>query len=248
MALLAGFALAACGSPAAASSAAAPTPTCPSAPQFQQVVGTITAVNSTQMTVQTTKGETLVNLTSRTRYTHQETTTQSDVQDGTRVQVVVKPNGDGTYTAQLVALRQAVPNGGNGGNGGSGGGNRGGNGNGGGNRGGTPVPARCRTGRGGTGGGFGGTGTTIEGGIPTGDLVLNGTVATINGQSMTVTEANGTDYNVKLDSTTVYSRIATAQASDLKTGQAVLAIGQKASNGSINALAVTILLALPTSQ
>lgn len=243
--LLAGLALAGCGSPAAAANAATPTPTCPAVPQFQQAAGTITAVNSSQMTVQTARGETLVNLTSRTRYTSQQKTSQSDIQDGIRVQVVVKDNGDGTYTAVQVAIRQAAS--------GNGGGFPGGNGGNGGNG---PVrtpgtggrfPANCRAGRGGNGGGFG-NGGTPEGGLPTGAKVLTGTVASINGPNMTITAADGTDYNVKLDSTTVYSKIAAAKVSDLKIGQIVLAVGQKGANGSITAQSVTTLLALPTTQ
>lgn len=244
------LALAGCGSAAASANAVTPTPTCPAAPQIQEATGTITAVNSSQMTVQTTRGEALVSLGARTRYTMQEKTSQSDIQDGVRVQVVVKSNSDGSYSAVQVAIRQAPTGtgtgsgggfpGGNGGNGG-----RGGSGNG--NRGGTPVPARCRTTRGGAGGGFG-NGGTVEGGLPSGAKVLSGTVATISGPNLTITGADGTDYNVKLDSTTVYSKIGAAKASDLKVGQSVLAIGTKGTNGSINAQAVTVLLALPTGQ
>ncbi len=249
--LLCVLALAGCGSAAASANAATPTPTCPSVPQIQEATGTITAVNSSQMTVQTTKGEALVNLGSRTRYTMQEKTSQSDIKDGVRVQVVVKSNSDGSYSAVQVAIRQTPTGagagnggfpGGNGGNGGNGG--RGGSGNG--NRGGTPVPARCRAGRGGAGG-FG-NGSTVEGGLPSGAKVLSGTVSTISGPNLTITGADGSDYNVKLDSTTVYSKIGAAHASDLKIGQVVLAIGTKGANGSINAQAVTILLALPTGQ
>lgn len=248
---LVGLALAGCGSTAASANTATPTPTCPAAPQIQEATGTITAVNSSQMMVQTTKGEALVNLSARTRYTMQEKTSQSDIKDGVRVQVIVKLNTDGSYSAVQVAIRQAptgtgAGNGGGfpGGNGGNG--SRGGSGNG--NRGGTPVPARCRPGRGGAGGGFG-NGGTVEGGLPSGAKVLSGTVATISGPNLTITgAADGTDYNVKLDSTTVYSKIGAAKASDLKVGQSVLAIGTKGANGSINAQAVTVLLALPTGQ
>jgi Cu/Ag efflux protein CusF len=241
------LALAGCGSGAASANAATPTPTCPAAPQFQQATGTITAVDGSQMTVQTTRGEALVNLSSRTRYTMQEKTSQSDVQDGVRVQVIVKSNSDGAYSAVQVAIRQAPTGNGGGNGGGFPGGNGGNGGNGNGNRGGTPVPARCRTGRGGNGGAFG-SGGAAEGGLPSGAKVLSGTVSTISGPNMTITANDGADYNVKLDSTTVYSKIGAAKVSDLKVGQMVLAIGAKGANGSINAQAVTILLALPTSQ
>lgn len=254
LALLAGATLVGCGAAASAASKATPTATCPATPQFQQATGTITAVSSSQMTVQTTKGAVQVTLSSRTRYTSQQKTAQSDVKDGMRVQVVVKDNGDGTYTAVQVALRQ-VPTTGTGGNGGNGG--RGGNGGNGtptpstgrdGRNGGTPVASNCRptTGRGGGNGSFGGTGTT-EGGLPSGAKVLSGTVATINGASMTITGTDGTDYNVKLDSATIYSKIGAGKVTDLKTGLPVTALGSKAKDGSIAAQSVTILLALPST-
>jgi len=237
VALLAGLAIAGCSANAASSSSATPTATCPTTQaqqQFKQAAGTVTTVSSTQITVQTTKGVVVANLSSRTRVTRQQTVTQSAVQDGVRVQVIVKNNGDGTYSAQVVAIRQAAPTGsGNGsGNGGGRGGRNGANPN-------------CRTGRGGNGGAIG---SPIEGGLPTGDLSLAGTVSSTNGQTMTITTANGTDYTVKLDSTTVYSEIAAAKTSDLQTNQAVLVVGQAQKDGSINALSITILLALPTSQ
>ncbi len=246
--LLVGLAFAGCGGTASAGSASVtPTPTCPATPQFQVVTGTITAVNSTQMTVETTKGETLVTFSARTRYSSQEKTSAKNIQDGTRVQVVVQANSDGTYSAVQVAIRPATTGAGTG------------SGNGGFPRGtGTPgprgtatpgagIPARCRTtgtGRGGFGGGTG----TVEGGLPSGAKVLSGTVATISGPYMTITGTDGTNYNVTLESTTIYSEIAAAKVTDLKIGDAVTATGTKASNGAIQAQAVTILLALPTGQ
>jgi Domain of unknown function (DUF5666) len=249
--LLVGLALAGCGGAASATAGATPTPTCPPTPQFQQATGMITAVNSTQMTVQTSTGEALVMFSTRTRYSSQQKVSQSNIQDGVRVQVVVTPNSDGTYSAVQVAIRQAATGTGNGGggfgngtpgpgNGTPGPGNRGGFGNG------TPVPANCRTNRGGAGSGLGSS--NPEGGLPSGAKVLSGTVATVSGPNITITATDGTDYNVKLASTTVYSKIATAKVTDLKIGQPVTVTGAKASNGSITALAVTILLALPTGQ
>jgi hypothetical protein len=250
VALLAGAALAGCGSTANAASKATPTPTCPAAPQFQQAVGTITAVNTSQMTVQTTKGEVLVTLGSRTRYSSQQKVSQSSIQDGMRVQVIVKANSDGTYSAVQVAIRQNPTTTGTGtGRGGTGNGGRGGGRPTGTPTAGTPTAARCQTGRGAGRGGAGNGGTgTVEGGLPSGAKVLSGTVSTINGATMTITGTDGTDYNVELDSTTIYSEIAAAKVSDLQVGQAVTVTGVKASNGSITAQAVTILLSLPSGQ
>ncbi len=245
--LLAGFAIAGCSANAASTGSATPTATCPStqAAQFKQATGTVTTVSSTQITVQTTNGAVVANLSSRTRVTRQQTVAPSVVQDGVRVQVIVKNNGDGTYTAQIVAIRQAAPTG-SGNGGGTGSGNGGG-------RGGSGANPACRTGRGGAGSGPGAGnggifGSPTEGGIPTGDLSLAGTVSSTNGQTMTITTTNGADYTVKLDSTTVYSQIAAAKTSDLQANQAVLVIGQAQKDGSINALSITILLSLPASQ
>lgn len=240
VALLAGLALAACGpkSTSNSTSSASPTATCPATPArtFDQATGTVLTASSDQMTVQTTKGQVTIHFTSQTRFSRQQTVTQSEIQDGNQVQVAVKSNSDGTYTAQLVIVGAAVGRGGNGGNGGNGGTGTGNGGN-----------QACRAGRGGTGSGTG-TGTGNGGTILNGAKVLRGTVSSVTGNSLTITAANGTDYTVTLDSSTIYSKIGQAQASDVQAGQPVLVVGRKASDGSINANSVTILLALPATQ
>ncbi len=252
VALLIGLAFAGCAaSSTSASDAISPTPTCPSTTlaQFKQVVGTVTALSSSQMTVQTTSGPVMVSLSSRTRVTEQQVAAQSDVQDGELIQVEVKDNTNGTYSAVVVLLtgRAAGSTGGGagGGTGGGFGGGRGGRGTV------TPEPAGCPTpvrGNGaGAGGGNGGIGGT-QGGLPTGAKLLTGTVVSVLGQTLTIKATNGTVFTVTLDSTTVYSKIAAGKTSDLKINQAVRVIGQAQKNGSVDAQSITILLALPTSQ
>jgi hypothetical protein len=249
VALLLGLALAGCAANStSASGSVSPTPTCPSTTlaQFKQVVGTVTALNSSQMTVQTTSGPVTVNLSSRARVTEQQMAAQSDVQDGELIQVEVKDNTDGTYTAVVVLLTGRVAGstggGAGGGTGGGFGGGRGGRGTV------TPEPAGCPTPSRGTGGGFGGGNGGTQGGLPTGSKLLTGTVVSILGQTLTIKATNGTVFTVTLDSTTVYSKIAAGKTSDLKINQAVRVIGQAQKNGSIDAQSITILLALPTSQ
>ncbi|HEY7127590.1 MAG TPA: DUF5666 domain-containing protein [Ktedonobacterales bacterium] len=257
---LASLVLAGCGSASAASAKASPTATCPATPtqQFSQAVGTVTAVSSTQLTVQTLQGTAVtLQLASQTRYTRQQTLAFSDVQDGKTIQIIAKQNADGSYTAQTVVLqdRAAGTGGSNGGNGGSGGtgGNGGNGGNGGGNGG------RGNGGNGGGGvnracflrgtvtpgaGGFGGG----QGTLPNGQHLVTGTVSTVSGQSITVTTRAGQDLTVNVDSSTTYSTTAQAQASDLQKGQAVQAQGRKNADSTITAVAVNILLKLPTGN
>ena len=238
MALLAGLALAACGpgGTASSTSSATATATCPPTPArtFKQATGTVITASSTQMTVQTSKGPVTVTFTSKTRYSRQQTVTESALQDGAQVQVAVKSNSDGTYTAQLVIIGGAGFGGGTGTGGGGTGGGTGGRGSG---------SSACRTGRGGIGSGSG-----TGGGILSGAKVLRGKVSSVTANMLTITDTKGTDYSMTLDNTTIYSEIGQAQASDVQIGQAVLAVGQAASDGSITANSVTILLALPTTS
>jgi hypothetical protein len=238
IALLAGTAFAGCSASTTASRAT-PTPTCPSAPaqQFKQALGTVTAVSSDQMSVKTTTSQVMVNFTTKTTFTRQATVSQSDLKDGQQVQVIVKDNGDGTYTAQRVAISTGVAQTG-----------RFGSGNGG-NRGfqncrptGTGTPTRRR----GNGGGFpSGTPGT---GPASGQRGVSGKIVTINGQTMTVAATNGGNYTITLDSSTTYEETVSAEASDIKVGQPVSVVGQAGANGSITATAIILLIALPTRQ
>ncbi len=231
---LVGLVLAGCGSANASGAQASATATCPPnlAQQFAQATGTVTAVSSTQITLQNLQGTMVtLQLTSQTRYARQQAITLSDVQDGKTIQIIARQNADGSYTAQTVLIQERQPGNGNGGNGGNGG-NRG--------------NAACRPrgtvtpGAGGFGGG--------QGNLPNGERLVAGTVSTVSGQSITVTTRAGQDLTINVDSTTTYSTIAQAQASDLQQGQAVQAQGRKNADGSITAVAITILLKLPTGN
>jgi hypothetical protein len=251
---LASLVLAGCGSASAANAKASPTATCPpsQAQQFSLATGTVTAVSSTQLTVQTLQGAAVtLQLASQTRYLRQEAASLSDVQDGKTIQIIARQNTDGSYTAQTVALQdRTVGAGGGPGNGGSGGGqgNNGGRGNGGnGGNGGNSGSGGNRAcfPRGTVTPGAGGFGSG-QGNLPKDERLVTGTVSTVSNLSITVTTRAGQDLTISVDSATIYSTTAQAQASDLKKGQAVQAQGRKNADGTITAAAVTILLKLPT--
>ena len=246
--VLALLALAGCGSANAAQATTSPTATCPPAPR--QALGTIATVNGNSLTVKTARGQSVtVNLASTTTLIQETTGSQSDLQDGERVQVFVTSNADGSYTAQRITIAPAgtlatgVPGGG-----------RGGTGRGGGSGSGSSNPCVSRTpragsgtpgtGRGRPGGGTGAPGT---GNGPANGRSVSGTVATVNGQVLSVTASDGADYTIQLDSATKYTRISVARASDLQVGQAVSVTGRAASDGSITAQSIIILEALPTT-
>lgn len=245
---LIGLVLAGCGSANASGAQATATATCPPtlAQQFAQATGTVTAVSGTQVTIQNLQGTMItLQLTSQTRYIRQQAASLSDVQDGKTIQIIAKQNADGSYTAQTVVIQNRAAGNGGGGNGGGGNGG-GGNGGGGTGNGGNRGNAACRPrgtvtpGAGGFGGG--------QGNLPNGERLVAGTVSTVSGQSITVTTRAGQDLTINVDSTTTYSTIAQAQASDLQKGQAVQAQGRKNADGSISAVAITILLKLPTGN
>lgn len=245
--VLALLALAGCSSVGAAQATPSPTATCPPAPK--QALGTVATVNGNSLTVKTARGQSVtVNLTSKTTLIQEATGSQSDLQDGERVQVFVTSNPDGSYTAQRITIAPAgtlatgVPGGGRGG------------GRGGGSGSGSSNPCVSRTpsagsGTPGTGRGRpgGGTGTPGTGNGQANGRSVSGTVATVNGQVLSVTASDGTDYTVQLDSATKYTRISVAKASDLQVGQAVSVTGRAASDGSITAQSIIILEALPTT-
>src|SRR5690348_4766624 len=93
--------LAGCSSASAARATPSPTATCQPAPKT--AVGTVATVNGNSLTVKTTQGQQVtVNLTSTTTLTMEAIGSQSDLQDGERVQVFVTSNTDGSYTAQRI--------------------------------------------------------------------------------------------------------------------------------------------------
>ena len=251
--VLAALALAGCSSANAASASPSPTATCP--PASVSALGAIATVNGNSLTVKTTRGQQVtVNLASTTTLTMEATGSQSDLQDGERVQVFVTSNADGSYTAQRITITPAgtqatgFPGGRNGGNRGSGSGQSGTN----------PcvsrtpgaatgTPGAGRRGSGGRGSGGGGAGSGGSGNGQANGRSVSGTIATVNGQSLSVTASDGSDYTVQLDSSTKYTKISVAKASDLQVGQAVTVTGRAASGGSITAQSIIILEALPTT-
>src|SRR5579871_4782948 len=100
------LALAGCSSASAARATPSPTAPCPPAPRT--AVGTVATITGDSFIVKTTRGQQVtVNLASTTTLTKESTGSQSDLQDGERVQVFVTSNADGTYTAQRITIAPA---------------------------------------------------------------------------------------------------------------------------------------------
>lgn len=77
-------------------------------------------------------------------------------------------------------------------------------------------------------GGFGGRGTA-------------GQVVSLDGSTLTIRDSQGTEVRVTLQGSTAVSRTVPGSAGDLTQGAAVTVAGQRGSDGSVAATAITIL-------
>jgi hypothetical protein len=216
--------LAACGtsSTTGATSGAAATPTCPSAPTLTVVNGTISAVSGGSLTVTGTNGATsTVHLAANVTIRKLTTLPISSLTAGTRVQVVTDTD---VTTAQRIVLTTAGQ--------GTGGGFGGGAGGGGVTR--TPgANSSCfsRRGQGTPGSGIPGQ-NTFRG--------IRGTVDTATSTKLTMEDAQGQVYNLAITPTTLIQTTTTGQPSDLTVGSQVQATGTKAADGSVTARTITV--------
>ncbi len=104
----------------------------------------------------------------------------------------------------------------------------------------TPAPgasagtgAQGQGGQGGLTGGFGGRGTV-------------GQVSAINGSVLTIhNPQTGQDVKVQLSGETTITKTVAGSASDLQPGVNVTVVGQAGADGTVNAVAVSIVQALP---
>ncbi len=92
---------------------------------------------------------------------------------------------------------------------------------------GTTGAGNAGAGAAGAGGGFGGRGTF-------------GSVVSLSGSTLTIKDAQGNDVKVQLQGSTTISKTVSAQSSDLSQGVNVTVAGQRNSDGSVNATAITI--------
>ena len=203
----------------ATSSTTATTTPCPSN-QLQSATGTIQSISGNTLLIANIRGNTTkATYSSSTRFTRQSSTTVSSLKEGVPVTVTITQNADNTYTATRIMLTNSSFQV---------------------RRQGTNSNASCfNRSRPNRSGSTPPSGTTNTRGVA-------GTVGQMNGNTLTVTDTQGSDYTMTIASTTQIEQTSTASAADLKTGQAITVSGSSEGQGGINARTVTILQKLPT--
>jgi hypothetical protein len=203
----------------ASSSTTATTTPCPSN-QLQSATGTIQSISGNTLLIANIRGNTTkATYSSSTRFTRQSSTTVSSLKEGVPVTVTITQNADNTYTATRIMLTNSSFQV---------------------RRQGTNSNASCfNRSRPNRSSSTPPSGTTNTRGVA-------GTVGQMNGNTLTVTDTQGSDYTMTIASTTQIEQTSTASAADLKTGQAVTVSGSPDGQGGINARTVTILQKLPT--
>lgn len=196
---------------------------------FAQAIGTIQSISGNTLLITTTRGtQSHATYTSSTVFLREISLKAAGLQEGTSVAVRAVQKADNSYAAVTITVRNSatatfVP------------GSRP-------SAAGTRSAGSCSSGQrtGQRRGNFtGGQGST------TGSTNLSGTVAQLNGNTLTVSDANGGDYTVELSSSTQIRTDSTATASDLQVGKAVTVVGTSDNHGGITARQVFILLNLP---
>jgi len=146
--------------------------------------------------------------------------TVSSLKEGMPVTVVITQNADNTYSATRIMLV---------------------------NRSNSQVPTRQRANANCFNRSqFNNPGGTQSGATSSARTVI-GTVGQLNGNTLTVADAQGSDYTVTVTSATQILQTTSATAADLKKGTIVTISGPPNGQGVINARTVTILSKLPTS-
>ncbi len=203
---------------AAASATATATP-CPRN-QFQTAIGTIQSISGSTLLITDMQGKSVkATYSSSTRFLRQSSPAASSLKEGMAVTVAITQNADNTYSATRIMItdRSArTPR-------------QGANSN---------VNCFNRSQFNNPGGRRSGGTTSTRG--------ISGTISQVNGNLLTVTDAQGSDYTMTVTSTTQIMQSGTASAADLKAGEAVTVSGSPDGQGGINARTVTILQKLPT--
>ncbi len=177
-------------------------------------LGTLASVHGSVLTVTTNDGnKVVVNTSGSTRVTRSSSGTLADIKVGDRVTFRGTSSGTNAVTAEQIGdtgSADQAPSGG--------------------------APAAGGPGNGtGTFRGNGGNGPP---GGPGGGGFAAGTVAAINGNTMTVTATDGTSIAVTTSSTTTVTTVQPASISDLKAGETLRVVGRTTSNGSVTANAI----------
>jgi len=188
--------------------------------QFQTAIGTIQSISGSTLLITDMQGKSVkATYSSSSRFLRQSSPAVSSLKEGMAVTVAITQNADNTYSATRIMItdRSArTPR-------------QGANSN---------VNCFNRSQFNNPGGRSSGGTTSTRG--------ISGTISQVNGNLLTVTDAQGSDYTMTVTSTTQIMQSGTASAADLKSGEAVTVSGSPDGQGGINARTVTILQKLPT--
>lgn len=202
------------------SNATATATACVQQPQFRTTVGTLQSISDTTLLINDAKGKSVKAIyTTKTSFMRQTLVTGTALTEGTFVVVAVRQNTDNTYSATRITIA-----------------NRG---NGNANPGGVfqrrnpncPRPNRPNGNR--------NNGTPGANGNA---RAITGMVGQLNGNTLTVTEANGSDYTATLTKDTLIMQTMMVTAKTLQTGMNISILGIPDSQGVIAAQVVTVLL------
>jgi hypothetical protein len=209
--------LAACGSTTSAAGGTAPSASAQPGGGRGGTFGQIVQVQGTALTVSTTTGDVNVAYTTATTITSTSTGTPGDIVTGTCVVIAGLKDSSGAATASTVRLSH-------------------------------PVNGSCSTnafpGGGRPGGGFSpppvSPGATPRPTPNPNAVLVTGMVTAVSGTTVTVTPATGAATSVAVPTTLTVTESSTAAAADLTVNSCVRAVGQKDSQGVVQATALTL--------
>lgn len=194
------------------------------------IAGTLQNINGNTLTITNLQGKSVTaTYSSTTRFARQTAIAANTLKEGGFVAVQVSKQPDNTYAATRIMIANRNNFTGNGQNGQQNGQQRRNNAN----ANGCPRPTRPNGGNGNGGNGNNATGATRG---------VTGTLGQINGSTITVTEANGSDFTIAVTKDTQIVQTVQATSADLKTGSPITLTGQANSQGTIAAQNITILL------
>ncbi len=177
--------------------------------------GSITGINGNILTLNTAQGQVTVNISSNTSIQKSTTASIDDLQKGQFLTVSGTADSSGNVAASSITLTaqgqvSSFTP----------------------SRGGSSNSTRRFSGSNnssGTNPGFNGPGNRVF-----------GTITDINGDTLTLSTAQGQQTTVTINTDTKIQKIVSGTSSDLQTGETVTAIGPKDSNGDINAVSIMI--------
>lgn len=189
--------------------------------QGRGVFGDVASINGNTLVLTTTQGQTTVNIGSSTAIEKTVTGSVSDLKNGDAVTVIGTTDSNGNIAANSIDVRPQGQSGFFGAGTGGGGRFQGGSGNG-------TGPGFGGGAGNGTGPGFGGAGQFTV-----------GTIASIAGNTITLTTPQG-QATVSVGTNTNVTETESGTASDLQTGDSLIVVGSRDANGDVAATLITI--------